>query len=139
MKKLISILSAVFIAAALINFIGVSYFKQANISSFKNYSTFYEKNMEKFDTLLNDEKISEETKNEIKELTGMYKAFKSNGMKNSKEMIEFHIGSIRKGTPTIGTYYQLYKFGRHLDEQVKAGEKYKIINIGEAKNISFVL
>ena len=66
MKKLISILSAVFIAAALINFIGVSYFKQANISSFKNYSTFYEKNMEKFDTLLNDEKISEETKNEIK-------------------------------------------------------------------------
>ena len=117
MKKLISILSAVFIAAALINFIGVSYFKQANISSFKNYSTFYEKNMEKFDTLLNDEKISEETKNEIKELTGMYKAFKSNGMKNSKEMIEFHIGSIRKGT-----YYQLYKFGRHLDKQVKAGE-----------------
>ena len=86
MKKMISILSAVFIAAALINFIGVSYFKQANISSFKNYSTFYEKNMEKFDTLLNDEKISEETKNEIKELTGMYKAFKSNGMKNSKEM-----------------------------------------------------
>lgn len=122
MKKLISVLSAVFIGAALINFIGVSYFKQANISSFKNYSTFYEKNIEKFDTLLNDEKISEETKNEIRELTGMYKAFKSNGMKNSKEMIEFHIKGIRKGTPTIGTYYQLYKFGKHLDKQVKDGE-----------------
>ena len=43
-------------------------------------------------------------------------------MKNSKEMIEFHVGSIRKGTPTIGTYYKLYKFGKHLDDQVKDGE-----------------
>lgn len=122
MKKLISVLSIVFIAAALINFIGVSYFKQTNISSFKNYLTFYEKNMEKFNVLLNDQGTTEETKNQIRELTGMYRAFESNGMKNSREMIEFHIGSIRKGTPTIGTYYQLYKFGRHLDEQVKAGE-----------------
>lgn len=31
----------------------------------------------------------------------MYKTFEVNGMKNSKEMIEFHVGSIRKGTPTI--------------------------------------
>lgn len=122
MKKLISVLSIVFITAALINFIGVSYFKQANISSFKNYLTFYEKNMEKFDVLLNDEGTAEEAKNQIKELTEMYRAFESNGMKNSKEMIEFHIKGIRKGTPTIGTYYQLYKFGRHLDEQVKDGE-----------------
>lgn len=122
MKKLISVLFIVFIAAALINFIGVSYFKQTNISSFKNYLTFYEKNMEKFNVLLNDQGTTEETKNQIRELTGMYRAFESNGMKNSREMIEFHIGSIRKGTPTIGTYYQLYKFGRHLDEQVKDGE-----------------
>ncbi|WP_130891347.1 hypothetical protein LIY46_02460 [Fusobacterium varium] len=122
MKKMISVLSVVFITAALINFIGVSYFKQANISSFKNYLTFYGKNMEKFDVLLNDDRTAEETKDQIKELTEMYRAFESNGMKNSKEMLEFHIGSIRKGTPTIGTFYQLYKFGKHLDEQVKDGE-----------------
>ena len=66
--------------------------------------------------------IKEETKNKIIELTEMYKTFEVNGMKNSKEMIEFHVGSIRKGTPTIGTYYKLYKFGKHLDDQVKDGE-----------------
>lgn len=106
----------------MINFIGVSYFKQANISSFKNYFIFYGNNIERFDTLLNDEKVPEETKNKIIELTEMYKTFEVNGMKNSKEMIEFHVGSIRKGTPTIGTYYKLYKFGKHLDDQVKDGE-----------------
>ena len=122
MRKIISALAFIFIIVAMINLIGVSYFKQANISSFKNYLTFYEKNMEKFDVLLNDDRIAEETKDQIKELTEMYRAFESNGMKNSKEMLEFHIGSIRKGTPTIGTFYQLYKFGKHLDEQVKDGE-----------------
>lgn len=122
MKKIISVLSFIFIAAAMINFIGVSYFKQKNISSFKNYSIFYGNNIERFDAILDNEKTSKETKNKIIKLTGMYKAFESNGMKNSKEMIEYHIGSIRKGTPTIGTYYQLYKFGKHLDEQVKDGE-----------------
>ena len=114
MKKIISVLSFAFIAAAMVNFIGVSYFKQTNIASFKNYSIFY--------ALLNNEKTSKETKEKIIELTEMYKTFESNGMKNPKEMIEFHVGSIRKGTPTIGTYYQLYKFGKHLDEQVKTGE-----------------
>ncbi|WP_462427468.1 hypothetical protein [Fusobacterium varium] len=122
MKKIISILSFAFIAAAMVNFIGVSYFKQANIASFKNYSIFYGNNINKFDALLNNEKTSKETKEKIIELTEMYKTFESNGMKNPKEMIEFHVGSIRKGTPTIGTYYQLYKFGKHLDEQVKTGE-----------------
>lgn len=122
MKKIISVLSFLFIAAAMINFVGVSYFKQANISSFKNYSIFYGDNIDKFDALLNNEETSKETKNKIMELTEMYKTFESNGMKTPKEMIEFHIGSIRKGTPTIGTYYQLYKFGKHLDEQVKVGE-----------------
>lgn len=106
----------------MVNFIGVSYFKQANIASFKNYSIFYGNNINKFDALLNNEKTSKETKEKIIELTEMYKTFESNGMKNPKEMIEFHVGSIRKGTPTIGTYYQLYKFGKHLDEQVKTGE-----------------
>ena len=52
----------------MINFIGVSYFKQANISSFKNYFIFYGDNIERFDTLLNDEKVPEETKNKILEL-----------------------------------------------------------------------
>lgn len=122
MKKIISVLSFAFIAAAMVNFIGVSYFKQANIASFKNYSIFYGNNINKFDALLNNEKTSKETKEKIIELTEMYKTFESNGMKNPKEMIEFHVGSIRKGTPTIGTYYQLYKFGKHLDEQVKDGE-----------------
>lgn len=122
MKKIISVLSFIFIAAAMVNFIGVSYFKQANISSFKNYSIFYGNNMNKFDDLLNNGKISEETKNKIIELTKIYKTFEANGKKNPKEMIEFHIGSIRRGTPTIKTYYQLYKFGKHLDEQVKVGE-----------------
>ncbi|WP_308009051.1 hypothetical protein [Fusobacterium varium] len=122
MKKIISVLSFAFIAAAMVNFIGVSYFKQANIASFKNYSIFYGNNINKFDALLNNEKTSKETKEKIIELTEMYKTFESNGMKNPKEMIEFHVGSIRKGTPTIGTYYQLYKFGKHLDEQVKTGE-----------------
>lgn len=122
MKKIISVLSFAFIAAAMVNFIGVSYFKQANIASFKNYSIFYGNNINKFDALLNNEKTSKETKEKIIELTEMYKTFESNGMKNPKEIIEFHVGSIRKGTPTIGTYYQLYKFGKHLDEQVKTGE-----------------
>lgn len=122
MKKIISVLSFAFIAAAMVNFIGVSYLKQANIASFKNYSIFYGNNINKFDALLNNEKTSKETKEKIIELTEMYKTFESNGMENPKEMIEFHIGSIRKGTPTIGTYYQLYKFGKHLDEQVKDGE-----------------
>ena len=122
MKKIISVLSFAFIAAAMVNFIGVSYFKQANIASFKNYSIFYGNNINKFDALLNNEKTSKETKEKIIELTEMYKTFESNGMKNPKKMIEFHIGSIRKGTPTIGTYYQLYKFGKHLDKQVKTGE-----------------
>ncbi len=122
MRKIISALTFIFIIVAMINFIGVSYFKQANISSFKNYFIFYGDNIERFDTLLNDEKVPEETKNKIIELTEMYKTFEVNGMKNSKEMIEFHVGSIRKGTPTIGTYYKLYKFGKHLDDQVKDGE-----------------
>ncbi len=122
MKKLISILAFTFLAAAMINFIGVSYFKQKNISSFKNYCVFYEKNIEKFDVLLDDEKISEDIKNEIRQGAVMYKAFQINGMKESKEMIEFHIASIRKGTPTIGTYYQLYKVGKYLDKQVESGE-----------------
>lgn len=122
MKKIISVLSFAFIAAAMVNFIGVSYFKQTNIASFKNYSIFYGNNINKFDALLNNEKTSKETKEKIIELTEMYKTFESNGMKNPKEMIEFHVGSIRKGTPTIGTYYQLYKFGKYLDEQVKTGE-----------------
>ena len=68
MRKIISALAFIFIIVAMINFIGVSYFKQANISSFKNYFIFYGDNIERFDTLLNDEKVPEETKNKILEL-----------------------------------------------------------------------
>ena len=65
MKKIISVLSFAFIAAAMVNFIGVSYFKQTNIASFKNYSIFYGNNINKFDALLNNEKTSKETKEKM--------------------------------------------------------------------------
>lgn len=115
MKKIKFFLIYIFMGVALINFIGVFYFKTSNIEAFTKYIEFCSENIEKL------EKFSD--KEEVAEITKIYRSFQEKGIVEPKKMISYHVKNVKQGAPLISTYYKIYQLGKGYDLYREAGEK----------------
>lgn len=115
MKRIRDFLIYIFMAVALINFVGVFYFKTSNIEAFTKYVEFCSENIEKLEKLSNKE--------EVAKITKVYRNFQEKGIIEPKKMIGFHVKNIKQGAPLISTYYKIYQMGKGYDLYREAGEK----------------
>ena len=118
MKKIRTVLFFAFLAAGMINFLGVSYFKSSNISAFKNYIEFCSQN----ESRLRELEDSSEMRDAALQITGVYRAFQEKGITDPAAMVSYHTKNVRKGVSVISNYYRLYKMGKVYDKQVEAGK-----------------
>lgn len=115
MKKLRNFLIYIFMGVALLNFVGVFYFKTSNIKAFTKYIEFCSENINKLEKSDKQEKVAKITK--------IYKSFQEKGIDNPNKMIEFHIKNIKQGAPLISIYYKIYQMGKSYDFYREMGEE----------------
>ena len=110
MNKIKTFLIYIFMGVALVNFVGVFYFKTSNIEAFTKYIEFCSKKEVK-------------DKKKVEEITKIYKSFQEKGIVEPKKMISYHVKNVKQGAPLISTYYKIYQMGKGYDLYREAGEK----------------
>lgn len=115
MNKIKTFLIYIFMGVALVNFVGVFYFKTSNIEAFTKYIEFCSKNEVKLKEV--------KDKKKVEEITKIYRSFQEKGIVEPKKMISYHVKNVKQGAPLISTYYKIYQMGKGYDLYREVGEK----------------